>query len=91
MLWELVGTVATLCILVSYVPQIVKSYRTRRMDDFSLMYISIISFGVFLWILYGAHAQDPIIMYSNIFILAMSLSLVGMKLYYSRRKMRLKI
>jgi MtN3 and saliva related transmembrane protein len=83
MIWELVGLAATLCVLASYLPQILRSYRTREMDDISLSYLSIIAVGIFLWLMYGIHIQDGVIIWANAFILSFALSLVLMKLRYS--------
>lgn len=83
MFWEILGIVATLCIMVSYVPQIVKSYRTKKMGDISLAYLGTIAFGVFLWMLYGFHIEDPVVAYANVAILALALALVAMRIHYS--------
>ncbi len=83
MFWEMVGIAATLCILLSYVPQIVKSYRTKSMKDFSLLYLLIIALGIFLWILYGVHIGDYIVIYANVTLLAFTASLIMMRVHYS--------
>jgi MtN3 and saliva related transmembrane protein len=83
MFWEMLGLVATLCIMSSYIPQIVRSYRTKRMEDISLAYLSIIAAGVFLWIIYGIHISDPVIIYANVAIFTLAVSLILMRIHYS--------
>jgi MtN3 and saliva related transmembrane protein len=83
MFWEMIGIAATLCILSSYVPQIVKSYRTKSMKDFSLLYLLIIALGVFLWILYGVHIGDQVVIYANVTLLAFTAALIVMRIHYS--------
>ena len=80
----MIGLVATIFIMISYLPQVLKSYRTKRMDDISLIYLSVIACGVFLWILYGWHINDPVVFYANIAIFSLAVTLVLMKIYYSR-------
>ena len=83
MFWEIVGLVATLCIILSYVPQIRKSYKTKSMDDFSVWYLVIIATGVFLWIMYGLHIADVVIIYANVAIFALAVSLIILRVHYS--------
>ena len=83
MFWDIVGILAALCVVVSYMPQVVRSFKTKQMDDISLPFLLIIAFGVFLWIMYGTYLGDALFIYANICILCMSLSLVLMKIKYS--------
>lgn len=86
MFWEIIGILATLCVVVSYIPQVVKSFRTKKMDDVSLPFLCIVTFGVFLWLLYGTYLGDALFIYANAGILCLSLSLIAMKINYSFRK-----
>ncbi len=83
MFWEILGLVATLCIIISYVPQIRRSYKTKSMKDFSIVYLCVIAFGVFLWMLYGMHINDAVVTYANVAILGLALSLIAMRIHYS--------
>ncbi|MBN1896972.1 MAG: hypothetical protein JW789_04605 [Candidatus Aenigmarchaeota archaeon] len=86
MFWETVGLAATLCVILSYVPQMTRSYHTKKMDDFSMWYLIIIALGIFLWIAYGIHIGDGVVIYANIAIFAMAILLIAMKVHYSRKR-----
>jgi MtN3 and saliva related transmembrane protein len=83
MLWEIIGTAATLCVSTAYAPQIVKAYRSKKMDDVSLPFLAIVTTGVFLWLLYGIHLNDSLFIAANSLICMQGLLLVLMKLHYS--------
>ena len=78
----IIGLVAGLLCTVSFLPQVIKAFKTRRTKDLSLATFSILSAGLFLWIIYGILiSQIPIIL-TNIMILVLSLLILAMKLKY---------
>jgi len=66
MLWTLIGASAATLTMFSFVPQIVKSLKTRSVKDVSLITIYQLASGVFLWIIYGILRKDPVIITANI-------------------------
>jgi MtN3 and saliva related transmembrane protein len=65
MQWELVGWGAAILTMFGFVPQILKIYRTESVADVSLLMLLQFSLGIFLWLLYGLHIQDDILIASN--------------------------
>ena len=63
--WELVGSAAAILTMFGFVPQILKIYRTKSVADVSLFMLLQFSAGLFLWLLYGMHIQDMILIISN--------------------------
>lgn len=49
----LVGSVAALLTTLSFLPQLIKTHRTKQTKDLSLPMLSILAFGVLLWTVYG--------------------------------------
>lgn len=66
MLWYIIGSVASLLTMFGFAPQVIKMIRTKSVGDLSLPMLVQFSAGVFLWIMYGIHLQDYIIIVSNI-------------------------
>ncbi len=61
------GLVAATCTTISFLPQAVKTIRTKHTKDLSLEMYSILTFGIFLWLLYGIFIGDlPIILANGI-------------------------
>jgi MtN3 and saliva related transmembrane protein len=86
--WLPLGLVAGLLTTLGFVPQIIKSLRTRRMDEVSLLMPLLLAAGLFLWLLYGVVKEDPPIIIWNAISLALNLSLVGLKVFYGRKHRR---
>ncbi len=63
--WKIVGISAATLTMFSFIPQILKSFKTKSVKDVSLITVLQLSLGVFLWILYGLHLRDAIIILAN--------------------------
>ena len=50
---DIIGTVAGILVLSSFIPQLMKAYKTKKMFDVSAHLMILISSGMFLWVIYG--------------------------------------
>jgi len=82
---SVIGILASITILSGWIPQIIRGYRTRKLDDVSKYLMSLIAIGAFLWLLYGIEKEDPFIMGVNIAAIILSLIVLGMKFKYERK------
>ena len=62
---DIIGTIAGILVLSSFVPQIVKAYKTKKMFDVSAHLMILIASGMFLWVIYGFIRSDPVIIGTN--------------------------
>jgi MtN3 and saliva related transmembrane protein len=76
---SLIGISAASLTTLSFLPQIVKAYRTRRMKDVSRYLMILFSTGSILWIIYGIIHEDLVIVGANVTSAVFNLVL----LYYS--------
>ncbi len=82
----MLGILAGLLTTVGFIPQIIKGYRTKRMDDVSLLMPMILGTGMLLWLIYGISLENlPIIMWNAIAFL-LNMVVVGLKLRYARNR-----
>ena len=79
-----VGTLAGTLTTVSFVPQVIKIWRSRSASDISFGMFTLFSLGVLLWLLYGAAIHSLPIVFSNGITLTLSLSIIAMKLRFDR-------
>lgn len=77
-----IGLLAAFCTTVSYVPQVMKCWKTGKTDDLSLKTFSILAFGIFLWVIYGLLQGDAIIIFAN----GTSLCFLALILFFKLRK-----
>jgi MtN3 and saliva related transmembrane protein len=76
----IIGLLAGLCTTLSFIPQIVKIYRTRRTKDLSLSTYVLLSVGLFLWVVYGVVLNQIAIVLPNIIVLGMALYIIVLKI-----------
>ena len=80
-----IGFVAAVSTTLSFVPQVVQSYRSRDVSGISLGMYSIFTFGVGLWLLYGLMTDDWPVIIANAVTFLLALSILGLKLASDRK------
>jgi MtN3 and saliva related transmembrane protein len=84
--WKIVGIFAAVCTTIGFIPQIVKGIRTKRLDDVSPSMYILLMFGVSLWISYGIHLGDMIIIAANSAAVSFSAIILILRYKYIRQK-----
>lgn len=79
---NLLGLVAGTLTTVAFVPQVVKTWRSRSAGDISLAMFALFGLGVFLWLLYGVRIGSLPIVLANGITLALAAVIVFFKLRY---------
>jgi MtN3 and saliva related transmembrane protein len=62
---SLIGISAAFLTTLSFVPQIIKAHRTKRMKDVSRYLMVLFTAGSILWIIYGILHHDLVIIGAN--------------------------
>ncbi|MGR3174015.1 MAG: SemiSWEET family sugar transporter [Candidatus Scalindua sp.] len=84
--WKIVGIIAAVCTTTGFIPQIIRGIRTKRLDDVSpVMYVLLI-FGLSLWLSYGVHLKDVIIIAANAAALVLSVFILILRYKYMRQR-----
>lgn len=78
----MVGVLAALLTSTSFIPQIVRANRTKSLGDLSWGLLLTFGSGVFCWLLYGLHKEDPIIIGANTFTFSSIVVLCAQKVVY---------
>ena len=86
----ILGIVASVLILSGWVPQIVKGYRTKKLDDVSKYLMSLVAVGAFLWMLYGVEKNDYIIIGVNVAAIFLTMTVLAMKFRYKKHNLNQK-
>jgi MtN3 and saliva related transmembrane protein len=81
---NIVGIAAGSLTTLSLVPQVIKTWRSRSAKDLSLSMLLVFITGVALWETYGLMLGAPPIIVANGFTLALLLTMLAMKMKYSR-------
>jgi len=79
-----VGIAAGICTAISLLPQLVKLIKTKKAEDLSLFYLSILFVGLALWIWYGFLRDDLPIIVTNSFSLLVNLTVIVLGIRYKK-------
>ncbi len=79
------GTLTTL----AFLPQVVKTWRTKSSNDLSIGTLSMICSGVLFWLVYGLLIGDLPIIAANTVTLVLVVSLFALALFYRKREVSL--
>ena len=82
---SILAIVAGVMILSGWVPQIMKGYKTKKLDDVSKYLMILVAGGAFLWILYGIEKDDPFIIGVNVAAIALTMIVLSMKHKYRKK------
>lgn len=75
-----IGYIAAICTTISFLPQVIKTWKTKQTKDISLpMYILLVT-GIFLWFVYGIFLKDAAIYLANGTTLLFASSILYLKL-----------
>ena len=79
---DLIGYIAAVLTIASFVPQAWHTFRTRDVSGISLGMYSAFTIGVSCWLVYGLLLQAWPIVIANLITLALALAILLMKLRY---------
>lgn len=79
---QVIGIVAGICTTIAFLPQVIKTWKSKSAKDLSLGMFSIFCLGVSLWLAYGVLIRDLPIILANGFTLILAGSLLYFKLVY---------
>jgi MtN3 and saliva related transmembrane protein len=85
-IFELMGTVGSLIMCASSVPQIWKTYRTKCIDGLSGSYLAILMLGMTLILLYALYVKNIVFIFGNGLSLSLTGILVGLWFWYRKIK-----
>lgn len=77
-----VGYLASCLSVLGFVPQVVKAWRTRSTSDVSAGMFVLLASGCVAWIAYGLLRTDIPVVVTNVVILVLTLTMIGLKARY---------
>jgi MtN3 and saliva related transmembrane protein len=78
-----IGFIAALLTTVSFVPQVLKVWRTRSAKDISLGMYSLFTLGIATWLVYGVLIDSWPVILANLVTLMLAGSVLVMKLKFT--------
>lgn len=79
---DILGYAAGAITSLTFLPQVIKTWREKSAKDISLLMFLIAAINEVMWIAYGALLNNWVIILTNAIVLAMSLTMIYLKLRY---------
>jgi MtN3 and saliva related transmembrane protein len=79
---EILGLAAGTITSITFLPQVVRIWKTASVKDLSLTMVLLLITGTTCWLTYGLLKNDAAIIYTNVMVLIMSLVIFYFKLKY---------
>jgi MtN3 and saliva related transmembrane protein len=76
------GLVAGVLTTLSFLPQVIKAWKSRSTRDISLGMFLMFCTGVFLWVVYGFLVGDVPVIAANVVTFLLAATILGLKLKY---------
>lgn len=80
---ELFGLIAGAITSMGFIPQIVRGYRTKKLEDISYFMPTVLAIGMTMWFVYGLLLEALAIMIANTFGVSCCIILIIMKKKFS--------
>jgi MtN3 and saliva related transmembrane protein len=78
-----IGFAAGAITSIGFIPQLIRGYRTKKLDDVSYWMPTVLTVGMTLWFFYGVLRSDITIIAANMFGAGCSILLIILKKLYS--------
>ena len=81
---EIFGYIAAVLTTAAFLPQLIKTLKTKKADDVSLITLIMFIIGVLCWIIYGYKMSSIPIIIANLITLILNLLILISKIYFSK-------
>ena len=81
---EIFGFIAAILTTAAFLPQLIKTLKTKKADDVSLITLIMFIIGVLCWIIYGYKISSIPILLANLITFILNLLILISKIYFSK-------
>ena len=83
---QILGMTAGSISAITFLPQVIKTWKTKSADDISLLMFTFATISVIMWLVYGIILRDVPIIYTNSLVLICSVIMLYFKFRFSSKK-----
>tara|TARA_A100001035_G_scaffold7623_1_gene5447 strand:+ start:222 stop:491 length:270 start_codon:yes stop_codon:yes gene_type:complete len=81
---DIFGYLAAFLTTAAFLPQLIKTLKTKKADDVSLTTLIMFITGVMSWVIYGYKISSTPILIANLITLILNLLILFSKVYFSK-------
>ena len=85
--YELFGYFAAILTTAAFLPQLIKTLKTKKADDVSSLTLIMFITGVFSWIIYGYKISSLPILIANLITFILNILILISKIIYSKKSL----
>ena len=78
----LIGYAAAICTTSAFLPQAIKTIKTKSTKDISMIMYILFCMGVFFWLVYGLYINSMPMILANVITFVLTLIILIMKIKY---------
>ena len=82
---EFFGYFAAILTTLAFLPQLIKTIKTKKAEDVSLLTLIMFLTGVFSWIIYGYKISSAPILIANVITFILNLLILFFKIAFSKK------
>lgn len=83
---DYIGHLAGFCTTISFLPQVIRVWKTRSVNDISLGMYALFVFGVFMWLVYALWTHAWPLVLPNLVTLILAGAVLGFKIRHMEKK-----
>ena len=83
---DIFGYFAAILTTAAFLPQLIKTLKTKKADDVSLTTLIMFNTGVLSWIIYGYKISSTPILTANLITFVLNILILFSKIYFSKIK-----
>ena len=81
---DIFGYIAAILTTAAFLPQLIKTLKTKKADDVSLTTLIMFIIGVLSWIIYGYKISSAPILIANLVTVILNFMILISKIYFSK-------
>ncbi len=82
---DVYGFIAAALTTVAFLPQVIKTWRTKRAEDVSTVMLLMFITGLLFWIIYAIQTNSLPVLIANIITFILNLTILSLKLIYGKK------
>ena len=80
------GFIAAALTTIAFLPQVIKTWRTKKAEDVSIVMLLMFITGLIFWIIYAIQTSALPVLIANIITFILNLTILTLKLIYDREE-----
>ena len=82
------GFIAAALTTIAFLPQVIKTWKTKKAEDVSIVMLLMFITGLLFWIIYAIETNALPVLIANIITLMLNLTILTLKLIYGKQPSR---